>query len=147
MMEEKTTHKKLRIISVVAATAVSLACGTNVSDMYCTSCRTLGLTSCSMRTRHGHHSLQTSYICLQPKAMSSYGLHRSFPDSRLTYPGNRWKPRHVRIWNTVGLDSRQEEPTFGVCHRHVCPWAWILSNSHRCGDQVRELKRSMADCC
>jgi hypothetical protein len=28
--EEVTTHKKTRIISVVAATAIALACGTNV---------------------------------------------------------------------------------------------------------------------
>lgn len=30
-VSEKTTHKKTRIVSVVAATAISLACGTNVS--------------------------------------------------------------------------------------------------------------------
>jgi hypothetical protein len=29
-MSEKATHKKTRIISVVAATTISLACGTNV---------------------------------------------------------------------------------------------------------------------
>jgi hypothetical protein len=30
-MSEKANHKKTRIISVVAATTISLACGTNVS--------------------------------------------------------------------------------------------------------------------
>jgi hypothetical protein len=30
-MSEKATHKKTRIISVVAATTIALACGTNVS--------------------------------------------------------------------------------------------------------------------
>jgi len=30
--EEVTTHKKTRITSVVAATAIALACGTNVGN-------------------------------------------------------------------------------------------------------------------
>jgi hypothetical protein len=33
IMTDDATHRKMRIISVVAATAISLACGTNVSDV------------------------------------------------------------------------------------------------------------------
>lgn len=54
----ESSHRKLRITSVVAATAISLACGTNV----CTVSTLLAFadTNYSMRTQHGHLSMGTS---------------------------------------------------------------------------------------
>lgn len=73
-LEKTTPHKKTRVVSVVAATAIALACGTNVCpDPDITEHI---LTPRSMRTQPGHRSSQTSSNSPPLKAMSSYAhLH------------------------------------------------------------------------
>ena len=68
-MPEKA-HRVTRIVSVVAATAISLACGTNASWRKLRS--DIGLTFDSTHTQHGRHNLQTVSNSPQRKAISSY---------------------------------------------------------------------------
>jgi len=76
VQEEVTTHKKTRVISVVAATTIALACGTNV----CLSNQTddSKLMIDSMPTRHGLLNSPTSFSYRPLKATSSYGPSKPF---------------------------------------------------------------------
>jgi hypothetical protein len=69
-MSEKPNHRKTRIISVVAATAISLACGTNVWR------NAIGaeqsLTRCSMPTLRGHRNSPRRCSYLRRRVMSLY---------------------------------------------------------------------------
>jgi hypothetical protein len=131
---EVTTHKKTRIVSVVAATAISLACGTNVS--------------CHPLTRN---QLLTPAVCLLSMGSPIRGQAATVCDTEqchrtITHPhsisnehdliitlGHGCEPWNVRIGYTNGYNHRSEESSFGRLDRHDMSVRWVLSNPHRYG--------------
>ena len=86
--------KRVRIISVIAATVISLACGTNVSMARSGSDLQLNL-AYSTPTQLGLLNLQSDFACPQPRVISSYEPDPSHALARLTYVGYFWEPGNV----------------------------------------------------
>jgi hypothetical protein len=129
VVADVTTHKKTRIVSVIAATAIALACGTNVS-IY------------SSEPRPDGNLQQYAYSAwapqfadkLQLSATQSNVIVRFFSIAwrrPLIALGNGCKPRDVRFGHTYGHHHGQKKPTSGGIDWHDMFVCWILSRSHR----------------
>jgi hypothetical protein len=125
---EATTHRKTRIISVVAATLISLACGTNVSYQHVNHSRML--TACSMPTPRGRPNSPTSYSSRRLRAMSSYAQLQTIPHVHdLTMLGHRCESWHVRLGHTNGDNHGSQESPFGRLDRDDMSVRGVLPHS------------------
>lgn len=128
--QEKTIpHRKTRVVSVVAATAIALACGTNVC--LCLAITTPVLTRRSMHTQLGHRSSPTSSSSPRHRAMLSYGDSSSYikhRNSRILGHGS--EHGHVCLGHTSRSHNGQGEPSPLSHHRHVLSLPWILSHQN-----------------
>lgn len=128
---EVTTHNKTRIVSVVAATLISLACGTNVSFHPQTQYQML--TPGSMPTQHGRPNSPTNCNCQRHKAMLSYGhpLQPTSNEQDLTMLGHGCEPRNVRLGHTDGHNHGSEESPSGRLDWHGLSIRGVLSYPYR----------------